>query len=333
MTQNRYPKINIRSKNDLAKRLSDSNLPKEKTLKLINDCLENHDKYWRDHPVYSQPEKNKYVRDSSRSNLGTLLKMIDTKILKPHDSMLPGFIFGGLTGLNHKAAVQHLLGKKRKRVLLKLDISRFFEQNRYDRVYSLFQNKCECRSKGSKLLADLCCVPFGAKDEPSDYKTIARGFSTSPRLSVWCNLDAFLKIDRIVKRELKDSDPRLAIYVDDIGITASRVTKEDMMRIYPMIKAALEEDPHHKLPLNDAKTQIVFHDGKTYDIEGRFLGKWSFEHLGTQMNRNSLTPGTKSRWKLVSTKEQIDEQKGETDPALIRKKKAMQRYKSYIRRN
>jgi|JI10StandDraft_1071094.scaffolds.fasta_scaffold21210_3 hypothetical protein len=331
MLPRRYPKIHIRSKAELARHLSDVRMSRNAVLRLINDCLDNFDKYWTDHPIYSEPKKDKWVRDASRTNLGKLLKLIDAKVLKPQDKELPNFIFGGVSKLNHKAAVQHLLGRRRKRVLLKLDISRFFEQNRDDRVFNLFKYKFECGEDGSKLLTKLCCVPFGRKDEPSNYQTIARGFPTSPRLSVWCNLDAFIKIDRLIKKELKGKDPRLAIYVDDIGVTASKVTKEDMMRLYPKIRSILESDEHHKLPLNDAKTKIIYHSGETFDIEGGYQGKFCFEHLGTQMNRNSLMPGTKSRWKLVGTVEKYKASKG-TDKTLKTKRKAMLGYKAYIRR-
>ena len=332
MPNKRYPEINIRSKNELAKRLSTRHLSTEDALSLINDVLLNYDKYWSDHSGMSQPEKGKWVRNASGTNLGRLLKEIDARLLKVHDELLPDFIFGGVSGMNHKAAVKHLLGTRRKRILLKLDVSKFFEQVRYERVYSFFANKCGCSDKAARLLAELCCVEYGAKDDPSDYKTIARGFSTSPRLAVWCNLDTFLKLDRLIKKELRGKDPRIAIYVDDIGISASDVTNEDMIRIYPMIKEIMESgDKNQKLPLNQSKTKIVNHSGETYDIKGNFLGRWGFEHLGIQMNRNSLTLGTKTRWKLASLTERFEASKRK-NKSIRRSRRSTLRYKDYIER-
>lgn len=332
MRNKRYPEINIRSKNELAKRLGSRRMPSKEALDLINDVLLNYDKYWSDHPGMSQPEKGKWVRNASGTNLGRLLKEIDARLLKVHDELLPGFVFGGVSGLNHKAAVKHLLGIRRKRILLKLDVSKFFEQVRYERVYSFFASKCGCSDKAARLLAELCCVEYGAKGAPENYKTIARGFSTSPRLAAWCNLDTFLKIDRLIKKELKGKDPRIAIYVDDIGISASDVTKEDMILIYPKIKEIMENgDKNQRLPLNQSKTKIVYHSGETYDIEGNFLGKWGFEHLGIQMNRNSLTLGTKTRWKLVGLTEKFKASKRKSK-TIRRSRRSTLRYKDYIER-
>lgn len=332
MQNKRYPKIHIRSKNELAKHISDRRLTTKDAMDLINDVIQHADEYWSDYLAMSQPEKNKWVRNASGTNLGKLLKHIDAKLLKPNDLMIPGFIFGGVSGLNHKAAVKHLLGTRRKRIMLKLDVTRFFEQIRYERVYNFFLKKCECSDKAARLLAGLCCVSHGPKEQPEDYKTIARGFPTSPRLAVWCNMDTFLKLERLVKKEFKGKDPRIAVYVDDIAITASDITKEDMIRIYPKIRDILEKgDTNQKLPLNQKKTKIVDHSGETYDIQGNYLGKWGFEHLGVQMNRNSLTLGTKTRWKLADLSQKFKESHG-LRRDLQRKRKSTIRYKDYIER-
>ena len=329
--QRNYPKIAIRSKLELAKRLSDKRDSVEDMARLISDVKTNYDNYWTDHPTQSQPEKGKWVRDASRTDLGKLLKLINAKVLAPHDSLIPTFVFGGVSRRNHKAAVTHLLGVKRKRIILKLDVSRFFEQIKYERVYSFFLVKGQCGQRGARLLADLCCVPIGAKDSPGTYKTIARGFSTSSRLAVWCNLDTFLRLERLVKKELRGKDPRIAIYVDDIAITASGITKEDMMKLYPKIKTILESDKNQKLPLNNAKTKIIYHSGDKYDIDGIYQGKRGFEHLGLQMNRNSLTLGTKTRWKLANLTHRHKESRRRN--ATIRKKrKSTLRYKEYVER-
>lgn len=236
MQNSRYPDIHIHRKKELAMRLADKKFNQEQALELIDDVLTNFDTYWKDHKKLSKPEDEKWVRDASYTKLGKLLKLINKKILAPHDTMLPDFLFGGITGRNHKAAVKHLLGNKRGRVLLKLDISRFYERISQKRVEQFFAVKARCSKEVAELLASLCCVPTGAKDQPNDLLTVARGFATSSRLAVWCNLDAFMRLEWLVKKQLKGKDARIAIYVDDIGITASRVTKETMMQLYPKCK-------------------------------------------------------------------------------------------------
>jgi len=332
MHNNRYPDIKILSKHYLAKLIIGRKLPYDAALELINDSMKNFDKYWVDNLEMSNPDKEKWVRDASRSPLGILLKSIDRNVLKPHDNLLPDFIYGGVNGLDHKAAVKALLGVRRKRILLKLDISRFYEQMKDDRVFSLFYNKFGCSKKVSQIVAGLCCVNHGAKQNPDEYKTLARGFSTSSRLSVWCNLDTFLKIDRLVKKELRGKDPRIAIYVDDIGVTASKATVEEMVELYKKIKTILNSDKYQKLPLNDTKTKIVLHSGDTYDSDGVYQGKWSFEHLGSQMNRKSLTPGTKSRWKISDLSYKMKKTNGKNKD-IKKRYKALQRYKAYIKRD
>jgi hypothetical protein len=329
VNQRHYPQISIRSKNELAKRIRHENLTLDGAKGLIQDVLKNYDNYWRDHPEYSEPAKNKWVRDASGTKLSELHEFINEMILKPYDNMLPGFIFGGVSGRNHKLAVMNLLGRKRKRVLLKLDIKRFYEQIKEDRVKQLFAHKCNCPREGTELLASLCCVPVGSKDNPGKYNTIGRGFATSSRLAVWCNLDTFLKLERLVKKELKGKDPRISIYVDDIGITASRVSNDDMINLYKKIKILLESDKHQKLPINEEKTKIVHHDGKVYDIRGKQLKSQGFEFLGLQMNRNKLTLGSKTRWKLVDLKEKARMR----DSDAKKSRRSVLRYKQYIEKD
>ena len=317
MQSRRYPKLYIRSKNELAKHLSHAKFSKEDALSLINNVIKNFDQYWRDNKKQSKPEKEKYVRSAKRTPLGRLLDNINKTVLAPHDKMLPDFIFGGVKGLNHAKAVEHLLGNKRKRMVLKLDITRFFEQISVERVYYFFRNKCECSEKAAKLIASLCCVSVGPKGSVGAHKTIARGFATSSRLAVWCNLDIFIKLDQLVKKRLKGKDPRIAIYVDDIGITASRVSKVEMEKLYSEIEQLLlTADENQKLPLNNDKKDIKSHE------EG-------MEHLGLRMYRNRLSIGAKTKSKIDRTKRKISTQIGEKE-SLKYKYKSLNRYKKYI---
>ncbi|MFA5766830.1 MAG: reverse transcriptase domain-containing protein [Candidatus Paceibacterota bacterium] len=315
MQAERYPKINIRSKNELAKRLSYKKFPIGDALRLINDVVDNFDAYWVDNHSQSKPSRNKYVRSARGTPLGRLLDNINKKILTPYDKMLPNFIFGGVKGLNHVKAVYYLLGVSRKRAILRMDIERFFEQISEERVYHFFHNKCSCSKRAAKLIASLCCVPQGPKNS-SDSKTIARGFATSPRLAVWCNLDLFIRINYLVNKRLRGHDPRLAIYVDDIGVTASRVTKNEMSKLYLEIRDIMEKfDSNQKLPVNN-KTEIIFHDK-------------GMEHLGLKMYRNKLSIGSKTKSKL--DKEKHKRRSGSAQSSCKRYK-SLRQYKNHIER-
>lgn len=303
----------------MAKHLSHAKFPKEDSLVLINNVIKNFDQYWRDNKKQSKPEKEKYVRSAKRTQLGRLLDNINKAVLAPHDKMLPNFIFGGVKRLNHAKAVEHLLGNKRKRTVLKLDITRFFEQISEERVYQFFRNKCECNEKAAKMLASFCCVPIGPKGSVGVYKTIARGFATSSRLAIWCNLDTFIKLDQLVKKRLKGKDPRVAIYVDDIGITASRVSKAEMEALYSEIEQLLlTADENQRLPLNNDKKDIKSHD------EG-------MEHLGLRMYRNRLSIGAKTKSKIDRVKNKIKRELEPNERRHIKDRyRSLTHYKRYI---
>lgn len=275
----------MRSKSELAKRISGKELQYSEALALVNDVLKNFDIYWRDHLKQSEPAKGKFVRNAAGTPLGRLLKLIDKKVLAPHDKLVPGFIFGGLTGRNHVQADKLLLGKQRHRTLRGLDITRFFEQILEKRVFYLFYSKAGCSKEASRLLARLCCVPRGAKGTNSLENTLARGFATSPRLAMWCNVDTFLRISWEAKRQLKGHDPRIAVYVDDIGITASNVSKERMDEVSAIIEAMLTGfDPNQPLPIQPSKAKT------SHYTEG-------MQHLGLKLGRRKLSMGSKSRAK------------------------------------
>jgi hypothetical protein len=320
MQNRRYPKLCIKSKNELAKHISHQGFSKENALALINDVLENFDQYWKD-SKHSEPAKQKYVRNAKYTKLGLLLQKINTMVIAPHDKMLPEFIFGGVKDMNHVKAAKHLLGSKRKRVLLKTDLKRFFEQISDESVYDFFRLKCGCDNRASKILAYLCCVPLGPKNSGSKEKSIARGFATSPRLAVWCNLDMFIKLDRLIKDNLKGKDPRLAIYVDDIGITASRVSKEEMADVFVEIEKLFSNpDTKQKLILNKEKnkTKIISHE------EG-------IEYVGINLYRNRLGVAGKAKSKRDKVKKELKKDMPQKERNSLRKKqKAMNNYKRYV---
>lgn len=314
-TKVKYPNINIRSKNELAKRISSKDFPLDKAKLLLNKVLLNPELYWKDSKRYSEPEKGKYVRNAKGTELGELLKRIDTVILSQHDNLLPDFIYGGRKKSNHILAAKQLLGEKRKRRLLSLDITSFFEQIKEDRV-SYFFHKCGCSLIASKLLAKLCCVPCGEKGNGSNIRILARGFATSPRLSAWCNLETFTEVERVAKAFLKNKDPRVAIYIDDIGITASRVEKSSMDELkIKLIDVLSNFDKKQSLPIKEKKTKnVAYNDPK------------GLEHLGLKLERNKLKVGRKVTSKFSKINQEYKHGDKATKKSLKKKVKAYHRY-------
>ncbi|PIZ96556.1 MAG: hypothetical protein COX80_01055 [Candidatus Magasanikbacteria bacterium CG_4_10_14_0_2_um_filter_33_14] len=317
MLNKTYPKINIRSKCELSKRISHKKLPRQDALTLINDVKNNFEKYWKDNISKSKPEKNKYVRNAKRTPLGKLLKIINSKILAPHDNIVPNFIFGGPKGRDHVKAAYSLLGTYKKRTLLKADLQGFFEQIDEKNVIDFFL-KCDCDYKTAKFLGYICCVFDGQKGSNSKKRVLARGFSTSSRLAVWCNLDVFIELDRLVKKRLKGYDPRLAIFVDDIGITASRVPIDLMDNLYKEIKELFEgKKQKQPLILNDKKK----------DIKQHFEG---MEILGSFLYRNKLKLGKKSFSNKQKIKSLLKEKNVTNMKKIKNKYRSIKQYEKYV---
>jgi len=321
---NRYPKINLKSKNDLAKRISGKALPYNEALKLINIVIENFDKYWHNVNKMSEPEKNKFVRSCKNTPLEKLLNLINKNILAPYDCLIPEFIFGGVSGRSHVGAVVYLLGNQRKRSKLSLDIKRFFEQNSRERIFYFFNKKCQCSIKISNILADLCCVPFGDKGNTGN-KTIARGFATSSRLALWCNMDLFMRIYWKTKNILKNKDARIAIFVDDIGITASRVDKKDLELLYDEV-ANIFSNPN-------SKHNLSIHDKNSKKTDFKNNTESGIEHLGLVIGKNKVSVGKKTRHKLNKIKKELSKENltREDRKKLIIKKKSINNYLRYIK--
>lgn len=314
----RFPKLHIRSKNELAKHVRHKGFSEEDALDLINDVTKNFSRYWKDSVTASKPEKEKYVRNARGTPLGRLLREIDAMVLAPHDKLVPEFIFGGISKRNHVKAARHLVGNRKKRIILKMDLSRFFEQVEIDRVYYFFRDKCGCSEKASKIISGLCCVPLGPKNSEETRMAIARGFSTSPRLAVWCNLDIFIKVERLIQKKLKGKDPRIAVYVDDIGITASRASRDEMIALEEDIKKFLVGSG---LFTNEEKTKIISHE------EG-------IEYVGIRINRNTLSTGAKAKTKRDKIANELKKPISAEDRASLRRKqKGMNIYKKYVERS
>ena len=320
MQGKRYPKIFIRSKSELAKHISHRGLSRFEAQNLINDVISHYDNFWKDSKE-SDPKKEKYVRTAKGTPLGLLLQKIDEMVFAPHDRMLPNYIFSGVKGKNHAEAGKHLLGTKKRRTFLKIDIKRFFEQISETRVVSLLKNKCQCSKKAARLIGFLCCVPLGPKGSTSSIRTIARGFATSSRLAIWCNLDHFIKLEWLIKKMLKGQDPRIMIYVDDIGISATHTTMPEMESIYKEVQKIFFSDHNQKLQLHTlgGKSKIMLHN-KNPII------------LGLELHRNKLRPTNKTRFKILETKAKL---KSEIQPREREENRnrlnSLLRYQNYIK--
>src|SRR3989344_1859798 len=314
MSTRRYPKLAIRTKHELAKRISGKQLSYSLALELIKDARTKFNEYWYDSKE-SKPGKNKFVRSAVGNSLGRLLALIDKKVLAPHDSLVPDFLFGGLSGKSHIQAAYHLLGQKRQRTILALDISSFFERIKKQRIFYFFYKKCECTVDVANLLADLCCVPSGPKGKGSSDIVLARGFATSPRLALWSNLDVFLRLKWKTYKKLRGHDPRIAIFVDDIGITASRISKDRMKELSNVAQSLLNNfDKNQPLPINPEKEKI-----KSYE-EG-------MEHLGLRLGRNRLSLGGKTKAKKDKLYKQLEKSLPKSTRARLNKRKGS--YKNY----
>lgn len=306
--------MNLRSKNELAKRISHPKLNAQEARVLIDNCIKNHDQYWVDNIQQSKPAKGKYVRDASRTPLGKLLELIDRRVLAPHDALIPAFIYGGLKGRDSITAGFTLLGNKRNRRLASLDIATFFEQVHYDRIVSLLRARCHCSDRVARLIARLCCVHIGSKNEPGREIVLARGFATSTRLAVWSCMDHFIRLYWMVGKKLKGKDPRIAIYIDDIGISASRVSEEEMKSVIDDARTLLMKyDNNLELPLNEEKTDNAMHG--------------QAQHLGMRIGRSKLAPGWKTAKKRAVTAKRLA--KSPEDAQALRSMKGV---KAHIRR-
>jgi len=268
--------INLQSRKHLANQISGSNLDISAAKSLISYVCntENHSKLWKDNHGRSDEVKGKWVRDASRTKLGILLKLVDSRVLAPQDKFLPKFIFGRRKGMSNVHAVYHLMGYEKQRTLLAVDITRFFESVTIEKVDDFF-GKSNCQSRISTTLSKLCCVPRGRKDKPEEIVALARGFPTSTRLAVWSYVDVFCEINSLVMKRLKDYDPRVAVYIDDVGISASRVPKEILWQLADEINDLLISRSDGELMLNKIKTTVT-------DWKG------AIEHMGVKLNRNSI---------------------------------------------
>lgn len=296
MTNQRLPNLRLYTEKDLANAIRDESLPFNKALWLIKRCIDNKDKYWHDVKFLSDPKKNKWVHSAKETPLGELQARLNENVLAPHDDIIPAYVYGGLGKRSIKQAANDLLGKRRERTMLKIDMSRFFEHVTRDDVVQCLTRSCGCTKRVATIIADLSCVPEGKKSRDNTNKLVlARGFASSSRLAIWCNLPVFRRIFNLVLRELRGHNPKISVYMDDICITASRVSPGKMCNLHKKI-IEIVEAPGSNLELNKSKTQIVNYRSEGFNPDNGELirGKpFPYEFVGIKLKRNELAPGTK----------------------------------------
>jgi hypothetical protein len=247
-------------------------------LNIYNYCISHFNETWRDNKRMSQPETKKFVRSARPKDLKRIHRAIDRILLKPYDDLILPCIYGGLSEKSHILAARSLMRNKGKRSFLKLvDLSRFFEQVSRNEVFGIFYG-FGCSKSVANQLANICCVPKGPKSNPENEITLARGFGPSTRLAVWVNHKFFLEVWNLVRKRLKGHQPCIAVYVDDIGISAIDVRKEQLERLYEEIVSVSVK---HGLALNHEKREICGHD--EYQ-----------EFVGIRLNKRRVSVGKKA---------------------------------------
>ena len=121
-----------------------------------------------------------------------------------------------------------------------------------------------------------------------------------------------------MKKKLKGHDPAISVYVDDIGITASRVSLEKMEAFKSEAIVLLEGQ---SLPPHKVGPKLVIR--KFSD---------SAEHLGVRLGKRKLSLGREAKFRATEVKKLL---KATSEPIakreLLRRYRAHQRYKKNVR--
>lgn len=245
-----YPKIPIKSKSELAKHLSCKGNHVD-ILNKINAINKNFNKYYSNHKL-SKIEEKKYIR-KAKSYLRELNILINDRILKKYDSIVPCFIYWWISKKNYLQAVsQHCFNEKR--TFIKLDVERFFDQIDYNKVLSVLMNKIWCSYRWAKQIANLCCVPETEFFDEKAKKVIARWFPTSSRLAVLSSIEFFEMLNYKVNKYFKLLKPRISVFVDDISISFLD-TSDDIINKFLLDVNKLEKK--YNIYLKKEKEEII----------------------------------------------------------------------------
>lgn len=253
-------KVNIKSKNELAKHLSVWNNYKE-VLEKINMVLKDHSKYYFNHE-HSKPSEGKFVR-ASKWHLRELNKLINERIFKGMDSYIPFFIFWWISKRSHiKAVKEHKIKEWWNRTYILLDLRRYFDQITMERVIWNLVSKLWCSKKWAYFIASLCCLPEGEKFDKEKQWLLARGFNTSSRISILASIEFFQRIHWFLQKKYWKLNPRVSVYVDDISISLDNTSDENIHNITNEIKKLADK---YDLELHPDKEEI-FKDVDSVEI-------------------------------------------------------------------
>ena len=100
-------------------------------------------------------------------------------------------------------------------VLVKLDISHFFDSITFGMVYDVFSNQMHYPREGATLLANLCCLNG----------KLPQGACTSPYLSNLC----FIRADNDISEYCKEKGLAYSRYSDDMTFSGNRVDVKDLI--------------------------------------------------------------------------------------------------------
>ena len=96
-------------------------------------------------------------------------------------------------------------------------------------------------------------------------------------------------------------------------------------------KSLLDDSGNYRLELNTKKCFIVDYLNNMYDINGEYIEKGHFEHLGNELMRNYVTPGIKTMSKLRSDKARLKTLSGQKRKRCLNSIKARKRYIYYTK--
>lgn len=314
-----YPNLSITNKNHLAKLTAGTVDGRTETIgqmaAIIQKCEKKCDELWNDNHRMSKIEEGKIFRSCKWTDLGKLLGRIDKKILSPHDAKMPCHIHGGIKHIYlskrgkiikrsaESAALSLVNGKNTW--LIKMDLRRFYEQITKEDIFHLLHNKCGCSIAMANFIAEIATVNEGPKNTPlGEQKLLARGFATSSRLAIWAKINFFLELRQVLKKICKNNSCRVALYIDDIGVTIKTKDPGLVLHVAKKIKQIAKK---HGLDINDKKTEI-------------YPPEYRKEHLGCCITNNGILIDSKSQQKEGVMKKRVRTTKNSSKTKTLKRR-------------
>lgn len=287
MNKQPFPKIQIRSKNELAKHLSSKRNYKD-VLEKINHCIERFPYLYSNH---QDSKDGKYIRVAKRP-LKEINKLINTVILKEYDSTIISCIYGWIQNRSFVQAVD-IHKTKAKRTYIKLDLKRFFEQISYEKALWFFK-KTWCKLNIAHMLTWFCCIPNSEYFRIDAERVIARWFSTSSRLAVLCTLEYFQKLNWLTLKYLKKFRPKITVFVDDITISFNNI---DDLKFETFLRKINELSLKYGIELNQDKT-IINKDTNDIEILWVQINGWKLSPWKKTLKKEMDILEKKNKWEI-----------------------------------